>query len=624
MLRAAVVLLCLGGILAGGVWLYRRPPAVPPGRPSTVPPDPRLTYSGPWRNIHPDVACVGDASCAECHADKAATYRAHPMGRALQPIAAAPAEECGPQQHNPFTAFGAVFRVDRQGDRVWHRQSLPGSDGRPLYEASDEVHFVIGSGNHGHSYLTSRDGYLFQTAISWYSREKRWDVSPGFSPGVLCGRPIGPECLFCHSNGARHVAGSVNRYEGAIFQGHAIGCERCHGPGQLHAQTMRSEDIVHPARLAWRLREAVCEQCHLEGEAVVLRRGRGMYDYRPGLPLEQFRSVFVHAAEAGEDCKAVNHVEQMYQSACFRASPEEKKLGCTSCHDPHVRIGAEKRVPYYRAKCLACHGHEAPVCSLPLTQRLAKDAQDSCIGCHMPRFATSDIPHNASTDHRIPRRPASSAGGREAPVPPPGLPIVSFYRERLPPGDREDDRDLGIALAWLARQGRLPAERYEQRIVDLLESALRRAPDDLDAWEAKGQFLGMRNRPAEALAAFASVLARAPRRESSLAGAAAAAELAGQAERARDYLRRVVAANPWNPLYRENLVRNLAAAGAWEELGPQCEAWLRLAPGDVTARRFWIDYLKRSGRAAEAREETTKVEFLEKAGRQKQDRPSGR
>ena len=31
------------------------------------------------------------------------------------------------------------------------------------------------------------------------------------------------------------MAGTLNRYEPPIFQGHAIGCERCHGPGELHA-----------------------------------------------------------------------------------------------------------------------------------------------------------------------------------------------------------------------------------------------------------------------------------------------------------------------------------------------------------------------------------------------------
>src|SRR5947209_1902312 len=58
------------------------PRATPP------PPDPRVTYTGPYRNVDPRVAAVGDAACAECHAEIAAKFAAHPMGRSLVPIAA--------------------------------------------------------------------------------------------------------------------------------------------------------------------------------------------------------------------------------------------------------------------------------------------------------------------------------------------------------------------------------------------------------------------------------------------------------------------------------------------------------------------------------------------------------
>src|SRR5207253_975908 len=77
--------------------------------------------------------------------------------------------------------------------------------------------------------------------------------------------------------------------------------ERCHGPGELHVQRQRErrtepgdwdDTIVNPSRLEPALREAVCEQCHLQGQARVLRRGRGVFDYRPGLPLHLSWTVF--------------------------------------------------------------------------------------------------------------------------------------------------------------------------------------------------------------------------------------------------------------------------------------------------------------------------------------------
>ena len=40
----------------------------------------------------------------------------------------------------------------------------------------------------------------------------------------------------------------------------------------------------------------------------------------------------------------------------------------------------------------------------PARRRISPD--DSCIQCHMPPYAASDVIHTASTDHRIPRKPA--------------------------------------------------------------------------------------------------------------------------------------------------------------------------------------------------------------------------
>ena len=305
------------------------PPMVPPAAEGAFPPDPRLTYDGPFRNIHPDVQYVGDARCAECHDDIHRTYRRHPMGRSLVPMAELAGQQVyDAERRNPFDVFGITFRVERDGEQVRHHQSRPGPDGKPVYDFAHEVDYAVGSGGRGHSYLTVRDGTVWQTPVSWFSEKGIWDLSPGFREGWRTGRMIQAACLFCHANRVEPVEGTRNRYHEPVFRGHAIGCERCHGPGELHATSTAKDDIVNPSRLAPRLREAVCQQCHLQGAARVLRRGRGINDFRPGLPLQDFFTVFVKAQ--GEDRKAVSHVEQMYQSRCFERSPAEKKLGCIS------------------------------------------------------------------------------------------------------------------------------------------------------------------------------------------------------------------------------------------------------------------------------------------------------
>jgi predicted CXXCH cytochrome family protein len=420
-----------------------------------------------------------------------------------------------------------------------------------------------------------------------------------------------PDCLFCHANRARYVEGSVNRYTPPVFDGHAIGCQRCHGPGELHEKNPGANggvdySLVNPRHLEPALREAVCQQCHLTGKARVLRRGRGLYDFRPGMPLESFWSVFVHAPGAGDGEKAVSHVEQMYQSRCFQGSAGPKQLGCISCHDPHERVPPAKRVSYYRGRCLQCHQQHG--CSLPRPVRLRRSARDSCIDCHMRPYGSADIPHTASTDHRI-LRDGKQAGGPDAkPVPGDGFPVVSFYRPPREAG--EGDRDRAVALVKLALTGEAAAFRALPRTLPALQAAVRRDPDDHVAGEARGHALGLQERRAEALAAFRAVLARAPDREMALTGAASMAEALGKTEAALTYWRQAVAANPWAPEYRGRLVLVLARDRAWDKALPECEAWLRLDPLSVEARTTRVSCLLAAGKKDEARTEFARIKAL--------------
>ena len=130
----------------------------------------------------------------------------------------------------------------------------------------------------GIAYLIERDEFLFQSPIAWYARAQRWDLPPGYQKSNRhFDAPIHSACLFCHSNRSEPVAGTANRYRPPFFAGHAIGCERCHGPGELHAADPilvggRDLTIVNPAALEPELRDAVCQQCHLNGQKRVLRR----------------------------------------------------------------------------------------------------------------------------------------------------------------------------------------------------------------------------------------------------------------------------------------------------------------------------------------------------------------
>jgi predicted CXXCH cytochrome family protein len=563
--------------------------------------DPRLGYSGPFRNVDPRVQYTGDESCQGCHPGESASYRKHPMGRSLAPIGAAE-HRSGAGPASRFSAFDSTFEVVRRGKGLAHLQMRQDQSGAVVYTLELPVHYVIGSGSHGHSYLSERDGYLVQTPISYFSKKRLYDRSPGSSPELLPGRPITPECLFCHANRARHQEDTRNRYLRPVFSGHAIGCERCHGPAELHVREGRltrgglDPTIVHPGKIEPALREAICAQCHLAGAARVPRRGRGLYDFRPGMPLEAFWSIFVEEQRPGGD-KAVSHVEQMHLSRCFQLSSGAKKLTCTSCHDAHQQAPRDKLGEYYRPRCLSCHQERS--CTAPAEERAGRPG---CIDCHMPPYSASDIPHTVGTDHRIVRR-------RDRPAPP-GKEDRSRFPVSFYPENEDRDRDLGIALAQRAASAKGDRRRFAERADELLGRGLKDHPEDVPAWEAKGQALTLLGRPTEALEAFESALAVAPRREISLHGAALAAQERGDRAKALHYWRRAVEIDPWDADYRGNLALLLADAGAWDDAWKECRAWVRLDPGSVEGRKLLVRCLLRRGDRAAAQAEREKLDRL--------------
>lgn len=586
------------------------------------PPDPRLVYKGPYKNIHPDVRYVGDAACASCHSDISLSYRDNPMGRSLAPVGKLKNPPLDEKHRNPFKALNALFRVTQNGDRVFHDVSQHAKSGSAIYQRSLEVQFAVGSGNHGYSYLMDCDGFLFMSPVGWYSRKAIWDLSPGFHSEVMFGSPVVPGCLFCHANRALHLEGSFNHYERPVFSGHAIGCERCHGPGELHVKEggVRDQDtqidrtIVNPRHLTPLLKESVCEQCHLEGAHRVTHFGQGLYDFRPGLPLSEFWSVFIDEGQQGQQRKIVNHVEQMYLSKCYEKTEGSDKLHCISCHNPHEKPSTAQRVDYYRNKCLNCHpetmpkGRLATSCALSKKERTMKDSQDSCISCHMPAYALSEVVHTAFTDHRIVRDKEAhqTAQGSSAAA---STNLVQFHSRKLDLNDPTLARDYAVALVHLAAQQDSSKEHY-QRALPLLDAAVKRYPKDWEAWECKGIALKALGQMGKALTAFEEVLAQQPARETALVGAAISAQGRNDLDLALSYWSKAVTANGWMPQYRANLAILSVIKEDWPTARTQGAAWLQLAPHSADARKLRITCLLHDGQLEQAKAEFTKIRDL--------------
>jgi hypothetical protein len=286
-LAAGVLALGLGA--AGADYWWPRPPRPTPVVSAPLPP---LTAS-PFLNTRPGVAYVGDGACADCHPDQSKTYRQHPMGRSRFTAAdEPPLERYDDKANNPFQAGRFHFQAVRQGPRLVHKEWCEDSKGNVVAEKEEEIAYVIGSGAQARTGVYQRDGFLFQSPITWYAQKSGWGLSPGYEKNQAhFSRPIDSRCLYCHCQEARPLEDTLNRYREPAFGQLAIGCERCHGPGQLHVARRADgppsekvdDTIVNPRHLAPALREAVCEQCHLQGETIVVRRGRAQADYRESI-----------------------------------------------------------------------------------------------------------------------------------------------------------------------------------------------------------------------------------------------------------------------------------------------------------------------------------------------------
>ena len=299
-------------------------------------------------------------------------------------------------------ASGRSYRIYREAGKFRHEEIIKDADGKEIARVDAPIKYLIGSGNFCRSYLVEIDGFLHESPITWYTSTKKWGMSPGydFAQHWSFERPIKVGCLNCHAGRVESVGGSVHKM---ALQEQAIGCERCHGPGSLHAAQHRpkkeiaGEDltIVNPGKLPRPLLEAVCAECHLNGPASVALRGRGPTDFRPGRPLGDYRTDYRFDSGV-EQMTVVGHIEQLRRSVCYQKS---ETLSCLTCHDPHARELPRDKTEFFRQKCLDCHAKQG--CSVPIAERQQKQA-DNCSACHMPRGDT-DIPHIAFTHHRIGR-----------------------------------------------------------------------------------------------------------------------------------------------------------------------------------------------------------------------------
>jgi len=389
-------------------------------------------YPGEYRNTDPKVAYTGTQSCSgsRCHDEICRNYPQTPMGHSMAPANTAAELEKVPKLitvYNP--KVDRYFEVFRKGPELYQSEYQIDENEQTVFKATYRLDYVVGGSHTGFTYLFRRGQWLFEAPLSYYSETKQWEPSPGYGKADIgFTRPISVDCLACHNGQPEPVPRRTGMYQDPPFRfGElAIGCECCHGPGQLHVQEMARRrrqhpskpdtSIVNPARISPRLADDICMFCHQWGDARILQPGKDYMDFRPGTPFYQTLALFRRPLREDQRAEAdrletlppvrgsmetplwwKNSLVRM--SKCYQAS--DGRLTCITCHSIHHPSTPENRVAYYRDKCLTCHREAS--CKLPVAERMRQQPANDCVGCHMPKREVAGIAHSSDTNHRIVR-----------------------------------------------------------------------------------------------------------------------------------------------------------------------------------------------------------------------------
>lgn len=336
--------------------------------------------------------------CGQCHADKFESFQetAH-FRTSSEATLKTVLGQFGPEHGRLKTRDPNLwFELLSQDDGLFQRVVVE-RDGN-AYQHTERMDLVVGSGNHGQSYLYWHGDELYLLPVSFFSESGGWINSPGFYRDGTAdfARGIGHRCLDCHATYFAAMPGYEVRYD---RQDYILGvtCVRCHGHGWAHVQYHRTHPsdkspryVVQPGDLPRDRSNEVCAQCH-SGVGELLAPA---FTYQPGDRLESHLHLDYGADDPqNDDPHAANQLARLMRSRCFQESPS---LTCAVCHDPHRHERGDLKL--FARRCGKCH--ESGDCKL--TGTAGDQIKDRCVQCHMPSRRDLETPIQTREGERLP------------------------------------------------------------------------------------------------------------------------------------------------------------------------------------------------------------------------------
>jgi hypothetical protein len=169
---------------------------------------------------------------------------------------------------------------------------------------SETLVWAFGLGNKGQTYIYQRNGFYYESRLSFYKAIRGLDLTTGHGIGTpanledALGRLIDPDtlrrCFGCHTTASTTISGFDPSH---LMPG--VICEACHGPGAKHVALMDEEKtgqgrlaIFNPKRLNAIALVDFCGACH--------RTLNDVYEMgATALPMCAFNPIVLKIAAAG-------------------------------------------------------------------------------------------------------------------------------------------------------------------------------------------------------------------------------------------------------------------------------------------------------------------------------------
>ncbi len=351
---------------------------------------------------------VGSDACKDCHGTEYRLWKDTLHSRMEQP--ATPKAVIG-----KFTAEGTVVEAKatgrrivmiRDGDRF--QVEAPDAEGNPHRY---RVERTVGN-RYKQGYLTKLDdGSYHPLPVLWLAKDDTFIEWKGLASGESGSGHFWLDvpwqwqlkCAGCHTTGVSLDYDPATRTYDTHCNELAIGCEACHGPGEVHVKAKGGKDnILCPSDMTHQQQLDVCGKCHSRGTAGpeqgappdLPARLNYPFNMLPGSDLEAFYVEFQPETEDKDfhgDGSSKNHHQQWndYGRSPMLHEGREASPTCTTCHDPHRADALRSTIDDNRL-CTKCHDRFRDRDTLARHTGHGHNPRANpgarCVECHMPRI----------------------------------------------------------------------------------------------------------------------------------------------------------------------------------------------------------------------------------------------